>query len=239
MVKRPYLEASNLSGSLRIKDLPLYQRPREKALRYGVDSLSNAELLAIIINSGTKNQSALKLAENLLNKYYGLTNIAKITEISDLSIKGIKSSKAITLLAAFKLGDRIRKEQYASVSTIATSADIANKYLYDFSSARAEMLLLVALDSKLNILKEQVLYVGTKRGFDIDVKAVITTLLKLQANHFILVHNHPSGSIYPSHEDVETTKQIQQCAKDEKITLFDHLIIASYSYFSFRDNELL
>lgn len=226
-------------SSVKIKDLPLYQRPREKALRYGINSLSNVELLAIIINSGTKDQSALIVAENLLNKYQGLTKMANLTEISEFSVKGIKTVKAITLLAAFKLSERIQKENYRELVYLQNSGDIANKYLYDFSSAKNEMLLLISLDKHLKIIKEQVLYVGTKMGFIIDTKEVLERLGKVKAKFFVLVHNHPSGSAYPSHEDLESTRRIKILAAREGIFLYDHLIIANYSYFSMRDNELI
>lgn len=239
MEKQHYQGASNLSGSLRIKDLPIYQRPREKALRYGLNSLSNSELLAILINSGTKGESALLIADNLLNKYLGLTNMAKITEISDLNIKGIKATKALTLLAAFKLSERIQKENFAHLDHIQSSAEIANKYLYDFSSANSEMLLIVALDKNLKILKEQILYIGTKLGFEIDVRSIVALLKKIEAKFYILVHNHPSGNNYPSTADLETTKTLKKVTDSKGFLLYDHLIIASYSYFSFKDNELI
>ncbi|HKL84600.1 MAG TPA: DNA repair protein RadC [Bacilli bacterium] len=229
-----------MSGSSpKIKDIPLYQRPREKAMRYGINSLSNVELLAIIINSGTKRDSALKIAENLLIKYQGLTKMANFTETTDFSVHGIKDIKAITLLAAFKLSERIQKENYNELLQIESSSDIANKYLYDFSSAKNEMLLIVALDKSLKILKEQILYVGTKSGFMIDTKQMKELLIKVKAKFYILVHNHPSGTAYPSFEDIQSTKAIKTLTSKIDIFLYDHLVIAGYSYFSMRDNELI
>ena len=226
-------------SSPKIKDLPLHQRPREKALRYGINSLSNVELLAIIINSGTKDQSALQIAEYLLNKSQGLTKLANLSEISEFSVKGIKTVKAITLLAAFKLCERIQKENYSHLEYMQSSSEIANKYLYDFSSAKNEMLLLISLNKDLKIIKEQLLYVGTKKGFEIDMIAILDILKKQKAKFYVLLHNHPSGSVYPSVEDLTATKKIRDLTSKSGIFLYDHLIVASYSYFSLRDNELI
>lgn len=240
MVRRPYLEALNLSGSrTKIKDLAPYDRPKEKALRYGVNSLTNIELLAILINTGTRDESAITIAEKLLNKHHTLTNLAKITEISDFSLPGIKTSKALTLLAAFTLSSRVQKDNFKGLEYLKSSGEIANKYIYDFSSAKAEMMLLVVLDKTMKIIKEQILYLGTRRGFDIDAKAIKEQLIKLDATYYVLVHNHPSGNVFPSEEDIETTIAINKITSKAGIAIYDHLIIADYTYFSFKDYGLI
>ena len=108
----------------------------KKAIRYGINALTNVELLAILINSGTRGESALVIAENLLIKYQGLTKLANLTEISEFGLKGIKSIKAVTLLAAFKLSERIQKENYSTLEYLQNSSELANKYLHDFSAAK-------------------------------------------------------------------------------------------------------
>jgi len=229
-----------LNGSRqRIKDLPLYQRPREKAIRYGINALTNVELLAILINSGTRGESALVIAENLLIKYQGLTKLANLTEISEFGLKGIKSIKAVTLLAAFKLSERIQKENYSTLEYLQNSSELANKYLHDFSAAKNEMFLVVSLNKHLKIIREQVLYVGTKHGFNLDVKEIVSVLEKQAAKYYVMVHNHPSGTAYPSHEDLVATRKIRDLTSIRGIFLYDHLIIANYSYFSMKDNELI
>lgn len=240
MVQRRYPEGLNLSGSsLKIRDLPIYDRPKEKAIRYGINTLSNAELLAILINTGTKDQSALAIANKLLDKYQTLTNLMKITEITDLMMSGIKINKALTLLAAFRLIDRIQRDKYRDLEYLNSTEEIAQKYIYDFSSAEKEMMLLIALDRSKKIIKEQLLYIGTKHGFDVDARAIVTLLRKLEADAFLLIHNHPSGNRFPSEDDIVTTKKIASLALKFNIKIADHLIIADYTYFSFKEHSLL
>lgn len=240
MVQQHFREALSLNGSsLKIRDLPKFERPKEKAIRYGIDSLTNAELLAILINTGTRRDSAIDIANKLLIKYQTLTNLAKTSEISDLVMDGIKTNKALTLLASFRLIERIQRDKYRDLEYLTNTEEIAQKYIYEFSSAAQEMMLLVGLDKSHKIIKEQLLYVGTKSGFDIDPRAIVMQLKKLGACFFVLIHNHPSGNRFPSKDDLDSTAKIQKLARNFGILLLDHLIIADYTYFSFKDNLLV
>ena len=229
-----------MNGSSRkIKDLPIYDRPKEKALRYGIKTLSNVELLAILINTGTRENSAITIAEKLLTKYQQLTNLVKMTETGDFDIVGIKHNKALTLLAAFQLFDRVEKENSKAMEVVNSSAMLARKYMAEFSNARQEMFLLVALDKAMKIIKEIILYVGTKKGLEVDVSFVIDKLIRLNATYYVMIHNHPSGNIYPSLEDFIMTRSISESSAKHDVHLYDHLIISNYNFFSFREQTLI
>lgn len=223
---------------MKIKDLLPFQRPREKAVRYGLDALSDEEILAILIGSGYKDVSALDLASKLLVKHNGLIGLFRLTSVEQLQIKGISKVKALTILASINLLKRIEKNRI-NIEYLYNSVDIVSKYLINFSSASKEMLLLVTLTRKKQILKEQILYIGTKVGFDIDLDEVIGKINHEEVRSFVLVHNHPSGNIYPSKEDVVTTNELIKRAKLINVSLDDHIIIANYSYFSFKENGII
>ena len=231
--------AISLSGSKRIKDLPLLNRPREKALRYGINALSDEEILAILISSGIKNYNALTIAKNLLKEHQGLYNLSRINEPKKLKTKGLSDTRSLMLIAAFTLASRIEKDAKNKPLRINASSDILSLYQHELSKAEKEHLYLLMLNQKREIIKEEVLYLGTSEGFEIDLKEIVRRVLIYNAVNVILVHNHPSGNVVPSTSDIEATIELNKALIKHDITLLDHVIIGAFRYFSFAENSLI
>ena len=223
---------------MRIRDLPNEAKPREKALQFGIECLSDAELLAIIIGSGVRNYSALEIANNLLKDHYTLKNISN-TNLETLSkYKGLKKVGSLKLLATFEFYKRLISPLYQSSEQLLDAKQVYSRYKY-LESYSQEVLLIIMLDRKRNILKEKMMYVGTSENFDIDAKEIISEILISKCSKFILIHNHPDGDIIPSEEDIFVTSYIGQRAQDFKIKLIDHIIIGKNDYYSLSENRTL
>ncbi|MGI6644310.1 MAG: RadC family protein [Bacilli bacterium] len=226
-------------NEVKIKDLPLLERPREKALRLGIDALSDEEVIAIILGSGVKNHSVLSIAKSLLQTHNGLVNLSKIKTVSLMKTKGLSTNKALALIAAFSLGKRVENAYLNKQEQIRNSVDIVNYFKKSLSQETKESLYVIILDRKRTILRQERLYLGTDEGFEIDVVEVVRTVLVNNGYFFILLHNHPSGKITPSTSDVRATLEISKLADKFSLRLLDHIIIGANNYFSFSENNLL
>lgn len=220
-----------------IKDLPSLDRPREKAYRYGLSSLSDAELLSILISSGYAGNSALTLATNLLIKYGGLTNLKNATLEELKKEKGIKEAKAINLGAIFELANRIEIKNNDNVSSKISSEYLYNKYKTKLLGSNQESLYLIMLSHKNKILHEKVLYIGTENNVIFSYKDIWRELLTFHAKYFYLIHNHPGKSCEPSRQDVAFTSELYLESKRIQIPMIDHIIIGSDGYYSFSEEK--
>lgn len=229
----------NLNGSkLRIKDLAPLNRPREKARHYGIKTLTDQELIALLIGHGTREYNALHVAQNLLNVYVNLNNLSRIKDSNLLYQPGIKDAKALTLVAAFEVARRINEKVLTNIKKYVI-ADIAREYQAKLGDNEKEELILLHLDRHEQILMEESLYVGHAEGFLVDAREIMRRLLISDAKFFVLIHNHPSNDARPSKEDVMTTNRLQEVAVSFGVILFDHLIVTKDSYFSFKRERLL
>ncbi len=219
--------------SYMIKDLPESEKPREKMKKYGVDFLSDEDLIAIILRCGTKKTSvkdiAIKLKKEIPNlNSYTLDNLKKI--------KGIGEVKAITLVAAIELGKRSQiKKEYKKIKF--NRAD----YIYDYFKEKLyyleqENLIAIFLDAKNNLISYKTIFVGTANMSICHPREVFKEAMKVSAIYLIIIHNHPSGDITPSNADYKFTSQILQTGKIVGIPLLDHIIIGKDNYYSFFDN---
>ncbi len=220
----------------KIKDLDPSERPREKALKYGVDSLSDEELLALIIGSGTKAVSVLEIAEHITKTYKNLANFSLENYTGLNAIKGIKKSKTLLLLAIFEFHKRVIRQNNSKKTAIGNALDVYSRY-YDFSLKTQEILLLLLLNKKGEVIKEVELYKGTSSSIDISIKEIMYQILIGQGDSFIVVHNHPSGNVLPSNDDIITTSLLKRKASELDIELKDHIIITKDAYYSFNENE--
>ncbi len=219
-----------------IKNLPTLERPREKALRYGLDSLSDIELLTLLISSGYKDVSALEIAANLLTENNGLLALSKVPLTELKKNKGIKDAKALNLAAIFELHYRLsRKEEEINEKEI-TVDYLYNKYKEKLLSNNQENLVLVMLNSKMKIIHEKTLYVGTDNKIIFSYKDIWREVLNHNARYFYLVHNHPNGKKEPSDNDIFFTSELFRESKRINIPMIDHIIIGKDGYHSF--NEL-
>ena len=221
--------------NLKMKELPITERPYEKLQMYGAESLSNSELLAIIIKSGTKEYTALDLANKVL-KLNDNTNKEDLSFLQDISIaefmkiKGIGQVKAIQLLAVCELVKRINKPINKENIKIKDAKDVAKLLMNELKYEKREVIKVILLNSKNVVLKiKDVSYGGTNFAM-IEPKDILAEAIKLQAPKIIMVHNHPSGDVTPSKADFSITDRIYESAELLGIQLLDHIIIGGNKY---------
>ena len=215
--------------------LPMSERPYEKLLTYGEESLSNSELLAIIIKTGTKNKTALDLARQVMNlsSKENSNDLRFLQEISInelMQIKGIGQVKAIELKALGEITKRMAKPINLNKICLKTKADVANLVMQEMRYEKKEILKLILLNNKNVVQKVINIATGKDNTLIFDIKQILSEPLKLQIPKIILVHNHPSGNSLPSQEDVQATKKIQQCCELMGIQLLDHIVIGDGEY---------
>ncbi len=223
-----------------IKKWAEQDRPREKLLQKGKSALTEAELIAILIGSGNKDQTAVELAQQLLNHCgNNLNTLAKLS-IKDLQkFKGIGEAKAISIVSALEIGRRRKNsdpDQKIKIHSSKDTFDIINGDLIDLEHEEFWIILLKRNNEV--ILKQQVSRGGVS-GTVVDPKIIFKKAIEETASGLILVHNHPSGNQQPSKEDALLTKKIKEGGKSLEITLLDHMIIANNSFYSFADENML
>ena len=218
---------------MRIKDLPVTDRPRERLINCGVESLSNEELLAIIIKTGTKNKSVKEIASEILIKINSLNNLEMININTFNSIVGLGKVKTMELMAAIELGKRIflKKENKKINYNNPEDIYIENKYL--FSGKKQEYFYCLYLDSKNNLIERKLLFMGTINRSIVHPREIFKEAYLTSSSSIICLHNHPSGDIKPSVEDIRLTKSLIEIGKLQGITLADHIIVSDNNYYSF------
>lgn len=220
---------------LKMKELPITERPYEKLKMYGAENLNNSELLAIIIKSGTKEYSALDLANNVLklndNKEKEDLSFLQDVSISELmKIKGIGQVKAIQLLAVCELVKRINKPINRKNIKIKDAKDVARLLINELKYEKREVVKIILLNSKNIVLKIKDISFGGTNFAMIEPKEILAEAIKLQAPKIIMVHNHPSGDVTPSKADYNITDRIYESAQILGIQLLDHIIIGENNY---------
>ena len=223
--------------SIKMKELPISERPYEKLELYGEKSLSEAELLAIIIKTGTKEESSVELAKRILglNQNFNVNNLNFLREktIEEfMQIKGIGKVKAIQLKAVCEFATRMNKPLDYRKIKIKTPGDVANVLADWMKHLKTEHLKLVILNNSNEILKIKNITEGNANMVAADAKNILSEVIKMQAPKIILVHNHPSGNLEPSENDIKFTKRIKQACEILGIQLLDHVIVGDNGYTS-------
>ena len=219
-----------------IKDIPEEQRPRERLVKNGVSSLTNQELLAIILKSGTKNKSVYDLSDEILNKLSGLDKL-KDFEINFLtSIKGIGLAKACEVISAIELGKRIYCDNEKSGNKIHSSKDVFLDMKYYLNNKKQEHFYCIYLNNKNQVIERKLLFMGTVNKSIVHPREVFKYAYLTSASSIICVHNHPSGDTTPSNEDIFLTKSLIEIGKVQNIPVLDHVIISDSNYYSMADN---
>lgn len=216
---------------------PVEERPREKAIYYGIETLSNQELVAVILRTGNKEMSVLNLAQFLLDEIGGFQKLKDIDYQRLIQIKGIKQAKAIELMACIELAKRMQSKQSIK-NRIRQPKDayayIKNKLMFE----KQEKVVLLCLNNHLEIVQDKLLFIGSGDVSLLETKEVFQYTLRSGCNRIILIHNHPSGNPKPSHEDQEITRKIEMMAKHLDIEFIDHIIIGDHCYYSFKLNQI-
>lgn len=225
-----------------MKHLPPQMQPYEKCVSYGPEFLTDAELIACIIRSGTKEYTSVALAEHLLNLRKGKDGLAGLCSLSfeELTdVSGIGRVKALQIQCVFELAKRMSRQQAKKALNFSAPESIADYYMEDFRHKEQENLLLLLLDNKSNLLGEKLLFTGTVNTSIVSPREIYLEALKFHAVGIILLHNHPSGDPLPSDADRRITRKIRDAGSLLDIPLLDHIIIGDKKYVSFHEEGYL
>ena len=227
------------TNTLMIRDFPQDERPRERFIHHGPQSLSNHELIAILLRTGTKDESVLQLSNRLLNHFEGLRLLKSATLEEITEIKGIGSAKAIQILAAVEIGRRMANLNYTDRYVIRSPEDGAKYVMNDMRFLTQEHFVCLYLNTKNQVIHKQTVFIGSLNASIVHPREVFREALKRSAASVIALHNHPSGDPSPSREDIEVTKRLVECGKIIGIDLLDHLIIGENKFVSLKEKGYL
>lgn len=217
---------------MKIKEMVTSEMPRERLLSHGAKSLSNTELLAILINTGRKGFSSIDISNELLKSASNLNELKK-SSINDLiQVKGIGLQKAITLKAAFELGERMGRRAENNRIKITQPSDVADYMIPTMKDLTQEHFVILLLNSKNVVIKETCVFKGTLNSSIVHPREIFSIAVRENANAIIAVHNHPSGDVTPSQEDIITTMRLKECGLILGIDLLDHIIIGDNRFTS-------
>ncbi|GAA0334016.1 DNA repair protein RadC [Bacillus carboniphilus] len=222
-----------------VRDVPQEERPRERFMNEGPTSLSNQDLLALILRTGSHQESVMELSQKLVVKFEGLRMLkdASLEELT--SIKGIGTAKAIQLLATFELARRVASLKDTDRYTIRSPEDGANYVMSEMRFLSQEHFVCIYLNTKNQVLHKQTIFIGSLNASIVHPREVFKEAFRRSAASIICFHNHPSGDPAPSREDIEVTKRLAECGKIIGIEVLDHLIIGENRYVSLKEKGYL
>ena len=219
---------------MKVKELPLDDRPREKLILRGAQSLTDSELIAILLRTGRKGKAVVEIARDLINENTNLAVLASSSVEKLKRNKGIGNDKAATLAAAFEISRRISSQsKFFSDKKITVPEDVAEIFIPLLRDDLKEKFFVVCLNSANKIIKYEMISVGNLNSSIVHAREVFKVAIENNSANIILLHNHPSGNTEPSNEDISITKKIVEAGKIMDIQVFDHIIIAGNSFFSF------
>ncbi len=232
-----------MTNGTRIHDLPNDQKPREKMARFGSSALSNEELLAIFLRTGTKGSSAIEIGRQLLQKHGNLSNLARLDLKELCNEHGLGLAKACQLQAAFELGRRAARDS-SSHALLNSSQAIYEFLAPQLAHQPTEKLIVITLHPNGRLIKSRELTSGSKNQTLAPPSEILRPVIIDQAAAFVIAHNHPSGDPTPSHADTSLTQKLQTLAREMDLQLLDHLIIGlpingSKGYYSFHENHMI
>ncbi len=218
-----------------IKELPESERPRERFKKFGVEALSNEELLSILIRTGTSKKSVKELSMELL-KTIDINEISNISYNALKGIKGIGEVKAITILSAIEFGKRALNHNEI-ISCIKSGNDAYNLIKIEMENELQEKFMAIYLDTRNKVIFKKVIFVGTVNSSGVTARDVFREAVKNNASSMIIAHNHPAGSIIPSRDDIYLTQEFIKLGRMMGINVIDHLIIGKNNYYSLRESN--
>lgn len=231
-----------MKEKLTMKELPAADKPYEKCIACGPAALTDAELLSVVLRTGTKGLPALELAKNVLHSAYGeegILGLHRLTIPDLMKIHGMGKVKAIQIQCILELSRRLAKKRAGEALHFHDPSTIAAYYMEDFRHSDQEQMYLMMLNTKNRLLGEQMISKGTVNSSMISPREIFLQALHYHAVSIVLVHNHPSGDPAPSRDDLSFTKRVQEAGILLGIELLDHIIIGDRKYMSFRESLLL
>lgn len=225
----------DLHPKMMIRDVHIADRPRERLIRQGAASLSNQELIAILLRTGTKEESVLVLANRILSSFDKIQDLKDATIEEMMTVKGVGQAKAVQLLAAAELGKRLYRKHSEGRYVIRSPEDAAAYLMTDMSSLSQEHFVVLFLNVKNEVLHKQTIFIGSLNSSIVHPREIFREAVKRSAASIICAHNHPSGNPSPSPEDIEVTKRLTEAGSIMGIDLLDHVIIGDHRFISLKE----
>ncbi len=224
----------------KMKQIPLLERPRERLLHKGVENLTNQDLLAIILKTGSKGYSVYEVALEVLNTFDNLSNLSNMTISKVMSIKGIGKVKAMELICCLELGKRIYLNyNNKEVLTLNNPQKIWESMKYIFYGKQQEYFYCLYFNHKQELIERRLLFMGTINRSIVHPREVFKEAYLLSASSIVCMHNHPSNDLKPSREDLNFTSSLVEIGKIQGIPILDHIIVGEMGYYSFYENHIL
>jgi len=225
----------DLQSGMMIRDVHIADRPRERLIRQGAESLSNQELIAILLRTGTKQESVLVLANRILSSFDKIQDLKDATIEELMLVKGVGKAKAVQILAAAEIGKRMYRKHSEGRYTIRSPEDAAAYLMTDMASLNQEHFVALFLNVKNEVLHKQTIFIGSLNSSIVHPREVFREAVKRSAASIIVAHNHPSGNPSPSPEDIEVTKRLIEAGSIMGIEVLDHVIIGDHQFLSMKE----
>lgn len=223
----------------KIKDLPISERPQERLIKLGPSSLTNSELLAIILRSGNRNEGVLELSSRIISEFGGLNGLLDATFEELTSVSGVKTAKATQVVALSEIFKRFRSVKSGNDYRITSPVDVSDLLMVQMRNLKNEILKVILLTTKNNVISVIDASVGSLNSSIVHPREVFKDAVRRSAAAIIIVHNHPSGDPTPSGEDITTTKRINEAGKILGINLLDHIIIGENRFISLKEEGFI
>jgi DNA repair protein RadC len=227
------------SHNMMLRDVPNEERPRERMQQFGANALSNAELLAVLLRTGTVAESAVKLAQRLLKQSGGIRSLADMSTNELTSIKGIGSAKAMQIQAGIELGRRLARSSLNETMAVRSPADVAKYMMEDLRYLQKEHFVCLFLNTKNHVIAQETLSMGSLNASIVHPREVFRAAIKRGSASIICLHNHPSGDPTPSPEDISMTARLVEAGEIIGIDVLDHVIIGDQRFVSLKEQGLM
>ena len=222
---------------MKVKDLPVNERPRERLIEYGKENLSSEELLSIILKTGNGKVSVREISNNLLNYFNGIENLKDVTKEQLQNIKGIGKVQALTILSVVELGKRIYMMSSSENRILLNSSESIYDYMkYQLYGKKQEYFYCLYVNQKKELIERKLLFMGTLNRSVVHPREVFKNAYLCSASGIICVHNHPSGNVTPSREDIRLTNSLVELGQINGIPIIDHVVVSDNNYYSFYED---
>ncbi len=224
---------------LRLSDLPSEERPREKLLKNGVETLTNSELLALVLRTGSSNENIIHLCDRILSKSLGLEGLLRLTPQQFMEIKGIKKAKAAQLCAIAEISKRAMQIEAKKTQKVTSPTDAATLVMEEMKNLKQEVLKLIMLNTKNCVIFKKDIFIGSLNSSIVHPREIFTEAVRFNSASIIICHNHPSGNPEPSNEDINITLRLKECGRLMGIELIDHIIVGGNTYVSLKEKGII